>query len=76
MAQRMITDESGRTWTVRALETPRSVGVVRTGRDVTLACTTDTVPQPVKLVVGWQWERMAPRGLARLIVGALGMSTR
>ena len=71
MAQRIITDEAGRSWTVRNLETPRSIGVVRPGRDVTLACTTDSVPQPVKLVVGWQWERMAPRGLARLIVGAL-----
>ena len=76
MAQRTITDESGRTWTVRALETPRSVGIVRQGRDVTLACTTDSVPQPVKLIVGWQWERMAPRGLARLIVRALATAAR
>ena len=71
MAQRIITDHAGRTWTVRNLETPRSVGVIRMGRDVTLACTSEAVPHPVKLVVGWQWEKMAPRGLARLITSAL-----
>ncbi|HUF27472.1 MAG TPA: hypothetical protein VMM18_10890 [Gemmatimonadaceae bacterium] len=76
MAQRTVTDDSGRTWIVRALETPRSVGVVRQGRDVTLACTSDSVPQPVKLVAGWQWERMAPKGLARMIVKAMGARTQ
>lgn len=76
MAQRTVTDEDGRTWTVKALETPRSVGIARQGRDVTLACTTESVSHPVKLMVGWQWERMAPRGLARLIVKALAVAGR
>lgn len=71
MAHRMITDDSGRMWTLKALETPRSVGVVREGRDVTLACVTDSIAQPIRLVVGWQWERMSPKGLARLVVDAL-----
>ena len=72
MAERTITDDDGRTWTVRNLETPRSVGQVpRQGRDVTLTCTTPSIPSVIRLIVGWQWEKMAPRGLARMIVGAL-----
>jgi len=32
-----------------------------------LACATPSVADPVRLTVGWQWESMAPAGLARLI---------
>ena len=72
MAERTITDEAGRTWTVRNLETPRSVGQVpRQGRDVTLTATSPSVPGVIRLIVGWQWEKMAPRGLARLIAAAI-----
>ena len=72
MAERTITDDDGRTWTVRNLETPRSVGQVpRQGRDVTLTCTTPSIPSVIRLIVGWQWEKMAPRGLARMIAAAI-----
>jgi hypothetical protein len=42
------------------------------GRDVILLCTTPSVPSPVRLTVGWQWLKMAEKGLARLIEAALG----
>ena len=72
MAERTITDEEGRTWTVRQLETPRSVGKVPPpGKDVTLTCTSDAIPGVIRLVVGWRWEKMAPKGLARLIAAAI-----
>jgi hypothetical protein len=41
------------------------------GRDVVLLCTTPSVPNPVRLTVGWQWLKMAEKGLARLIEAAL-----
>jgi hypothetical protein len=37
------------------------------GRDVVLTCSTPSVSDPVLLTVGWQWEKMAPNGLARMI---------
>jgi hypothetical protein len=33
--------------------------------------TTPSVPNPVRLTVGWQWLKMAEKGLARLIASAL-----
>jgi hypothetical protein len=64
MANRTITDADGREWTCVPV-----VGTKQTqGRDVVLTCTTPTVDQPVRLTVGWQWEKMAAKGLARLIV--------
>jgi hypothetical protein len=41
------------------------------GRDVVLLATTPSVPNPVKLTVGWQWLKMAEKGLARMIEAAL-----
>jgi len=35
-----------------------------------LTCTTPTIPEAVTITVGWQWERMAAKGLARLITRA------
>jgi hypothetical protein len=49
---------------------PRTDGGQRQGQDIVLACTTPTVTEPVMITVGWQWERMAPKGLARLISAA------
>jgi hypothetical protein len=37
------------------------------GRDVVLTCSTPSVSEPVLLTVGWQWEKMASNGLARMI---------
>lgn len=41
------------------------------GRDVVLLCTTPSVPTPLRLTVGWQWLKMAEKGLARLIAAAM-----
>jgi len=41
------------------------------GRDVVLVATTPSIPDPVRLTVGWQWLKMAERGLARMIEAAL-----
>jgi hypothetical protein len=41
------------------------------GRDVILVCTSPSVPAPVRLTVGWQWLKMAEKGLARLIAAAM-----
>ena len=68
MAERIVTDAAGRTWTC----TPEhksgdEAQVAGTGRDVTLTCTSPDVAEPVTVTVGWQWENMSPNGLARLI---------
>ena len=63
MQNRIVTDADDRTWTCR----PTTGSVAAQGRDVVLKCTTESVPTPVRLTVGWQWEKMAAKGLARLI---------
>jgi hypothetical protein len=68
MADRTITDSAGRTWTCT---TDAAEGeTAAQGRDVVLACVTPSVDEPVRITVGWQWERMAASGLARLITQA------
>ena len=62
-SQRTITDTEGRVWTCTVVRGTAE----RRGQDVTLNCTTPSIPEPVTITVGWQWERMAPKGLARLI---------
>ncbi len=62
-SQRTITDIDGRVWTCTVVRGTTE----RRGQDVTLNCTTPSIPEPVTITVGWQWERMAPKGLARLI---------
>jgi hypothetical protein len=70
MADRTITDSAGRTWTC-ATETAAADGAsAAQGQDVVLACVTPSVSEPVRITVGWQWERMAAPGLARLITQA------
>lgn len=61
--QRTVTDTHGRVWTCTIVGKTEE----RRGQDVTLTCTTPSIPEPVTITVGWQWERMAPKGLARLI---------
>jgi hypothetical protein len=66
MADRTVTDAAGRIWTCAAQ--PPTEGLAgRQGQDVVLMCATPSVAEPVRLTVGWQWEKMAPHGLARLI---------
>jgi hypothetical protein len=66
MADRTVTDATGRTWTCAA-PPPAEGALERQGQDVVLTCATPSVLEPVRLTVGWQWEKMAAHGLARLI---------
>ena len=63
---RTVTDTEGRVWTC----IPGGKGGDRRGQDIVLTCSTPTLPEPVTITVGWQWEKMAPKGLARLILAA------
>ena len=63
---RTVTDAHGRVWTCM----PGGKQAPRTGQDVVLTCTTPTLPDSVTITVGWQWEKMSPKGLARLITAA------
>lgn len=65
MATRTVKDADGRVWTCVP-----AAGTSEAGKDVALSCTTPSIPSPVMLTVGWQWERMADKGLARLIAHA------
>ena len=67
MANRTVTDSTGRIWTCATDVTGAEGAEAAQGRDVMLACATPSVADPVRLTVGWQWESMAPAGLARLI---------
>ncbi|MEP6621465.1 MAG: hypothetical protein ABJE47_19215 [bacterium] len=69
MAQRNVTDTAGRSWQVQSAAIPEVGGVSARpiGLDVVLNCTTATVAKPVAVTVGWQWEKMADSGLARMI---------
>lgn len=63
MANRTVTDTDGRAW-----ECATQAGVeAGEGRDVVLSCTTPSVSEPIRIKVGWQWEKMAESGLARLV---------
>ena len=62
-SQRTVTDIDGRIWTCTVVRGSQE----RRGQDVVLTCTTPTIPEPITITVGWQWEKMAPKGLARLI---------
>ncbi|HEY2376111.1 MAG TPA: hypothetical protein VGH98_09070 [Gemmatimonadaceae bacterium] len=65
-SNRTVTDEEGRVWTIAVV----GKGEERQGQDVVLTCTTPSISEPVSITVGWQWQRMAPKGLARLISAA------
>ena len=65
-SNRTVTDAEGRVWTC----VPGGAASEREGQDVVLTCTSPSVTEPITITVGWQWERMAPKGLARLISAA------
>ena len=69
MADRIVTDSAGRTWTCVATDTGDASGSAQ-GRDVVLACTSPSVDESVSVTVGWQWRTMSPNGLARMITMA------
>jgi hypothetical protein len=62
MTTRTVTDAGGREWTCVA-----NASIEAMGKDVVLSCTTPSVTDPVLVTVGWQWESIAPNGLARMI---------
>ena len=64
MSSRRVTDDKGRVWECKSemAEAP--------GRDVELVCTTAGLRAPLRLKVSWQWEKMAEKGLARMIAAA------
>lgn len=62
MKTRTVKDANDRTWTCTSQEGPTAEG-----RDVILSCTTESVATPVRVTVGWQWEKMADNGLARMV---------
>jgi hypothetical protein len=66
MANRTVTDSAGRTWTCSATAGAQK-GDSQMGRDVVLSCSTPSLTAPIDVTVGWQWEKMAPAGLARMI---------
>ena len=72
MANRTVKDADDRVWTC----VPAGNSIAARGRDVVLHCTTPTVEEPVTVTVGWQWEKMNERGLARLIVSAMEEARR
>jgi hypothetical protein len=63
---RTVTDTEGRVWT----SIPGGNTAETRGQDIVLTCTTPSVTEPVTITVGWQWHKMAPKGLARLILAA------
>ena len=67
MASRTVTDSAGRSWTCTSKSPAIEGSDAAQGRDVILSCETPSVAAPVQLTVGWQWERMAEPGLARLL---------
>jgi hypothetical protein len=66
MFSRNVIDADGRSWACRQDGTD-SIEGTKQGQDVSILCTTASVAVPVRLTVGWQWDRMADNGLARLI---------
>jgi hypothetical protein len=67
VTSRSVTDEDGRVWSVK----PETTRTPAFGRDVVLLCTTPSIQSPVRLTLGWQWIKMAEKGLARLIAAAM-----
>jgi hypothetical protein len=67
MAERTVTDSAGRTWTCVTAPAKPGEATNSQGKDVVLTCVTPSVTDPVLLTIGWQWEKMAPNGLARMI---------
>ena len=72
MANRTVKDGDDRFWTC----VPVANTIEARGRDVVLQCTTPSVDKPVMVTVGWQWEKMNAKGLARLIVQTMEHARR
>ena len=75
MTNRTVTDDDERTWVCTPQESGHAAGTEQ-GRDVILSCTTESVAKPVRVTVGWQWAKMASKGLARMIALASPLPRR
>jgi hypothetical protein len=75
MMNRTVTDEDDRMWVCTPEESGHAAGTEQ-GRDVVLSCTTESVTKPVRVTVGWQWAKMASKGLARMIALAAPLPGR
>jgi hypothetical protein len=69
MTQRTVTDEEGRVWTCTPEVDENRLTPVK-GQDVVVLCRTPGLAETIRLTVGWGWQKMAPKGLARLIMSA------
>ncbi|MGZ8379869.1 MAG: hypothetical protein ACXWZS_02070 [Gemmatirosa sp.] len=67
MAERIVKDSNGREWTCTSADAAEGRADGSQGQDVMLSCSTSSVPEPVSVKVGWQWESMAENGLARIV---------
>jgi hypothetical protein len=67
MTTRSVKDTAGRNWTCSTESKAAEANQSAQGRDIILSCATESVSEPVRVTVGWQWESMAAPGLARLI---------
>jgi hypothetical protein len=65
MSSREVKDEEGRMWKCQ------STGAGEMGKDVNITCTTASEANPVSLRVGWNWEKIGDKGLARMIAAAV-----
>lgn len=70
MAGRTVTDVNGREWTCVPTLTAAAGTAEPIGKDVILTCSTPSVSEPVRLTVGWKWQSVSAKGLARMLAQA------
>ena len=71
MVTRTVKDIEGRTWVcTTAGDGATGSSPSAKGQDVKLSCTTESLPKPVIVTVGWEWEKTSENGLARMIAKA------
>lgn len=70
MTQRIVVDTDGRSWTCTSEPASADKSRVGLGGDFRLTCRNPDAADPVNVTVGWQWESMSDKGLARIIADA------
>ena len=74
MSSRTVKDVAGRTWTCATEQIDNRGSTL--GQDVNIVCTSRSVDQVVRVIVGWQWMRMESAGLAEIVSNACARLTR
>jgi hypothetical protein len=69
MTQRIVVDTEGRSWTCTSEPASADKSRIGLGGDFRLTCQAPDA-EPVNVTVGWQWESMSDKGLARIIADA------